>query len=155
MAHSFSNLLYHAVFGVKHRKPILAKPAREKLFPYMAGIIQRHDGHPIEINGVEDHVHLLFSLGTKFAVADVMRDIKASSSKWLNEQGLTAGKFQWQTGFAIFSVSQSLREDVAAYVRNQEAHHAKRSFKEEYLEFLNKNGITYDPRFVFDTEIAG
>src|SRR5215475_14375502 len=102
MAHTFSNLLYHAIFGVKHRQSILTKPIREKLFPYMAGIIQNHDGHPIEINGVEDHAHLFFSLGTKYAVADVMRDIKACSSKWLNEQRVIVGQFQWQIGFAIF-----------------------------------------------------
>ena len=154
MAHTFSNLLYHAVFGVKLRQPILTKPVRDKLFPYMAGIVQSHDGHPIEINGVEDHAHLFFSLGTKHAVADVMRDLKASSSKWLNEQRLLPVPFHWQTGYAIFSVSQSVRETVAAYVRNQEAHHAKRTFEEEYLEFLVRHGITYDPRFVFDTEFA-
>jgi REP element-mobilizing transposase RayT len=155
MAHSFSNLLYHAIFSTKHRQAILAKPVREKLFPYMAGIIQNHDGHPIEINGVEDHAHLFFSLGTKYAVADVMRDIKASSSKWLNEQRLISDRFHWQTGFAIFSVSQSLRQSVATYVRNQETHHAKKSFEEEYLDFLVKHDIEYDPRFVFDTEYAG
>jgi len=154
MAHTFSNLLYHAIFGVKLRQAILAKPVRDKLFPYMAGIVQNHDGHPIEINGIEDHAHLFFSLGTKHAVADVMRDIKASSSKWLNEQRLLPGNFHWQTGYAIFSVSQSLRSNVAAYVRNQETHHAKKTFEKEYLEFLVKHGIPYDPRFVFDTEFA-
>ena len=154
MAHTYSNLLYHAIFSVKNRQSILAKPIRDKLFPYMAGIVQNHDGHPIEINGVEDHAHLFFSLGTKHAVADVMRDIKASSSKWLNEQRLLPDKFHWQTGFAIFSVSQSLRPKVAAYVRNQEARHARKTFEEEYLDALAKHGIAYDPRFVFDTEYA-
>lgn len=155
MAHTFSNLLYHAIFGVKLRQAILAKHVRDQLFPYMAGIVQKHDGHPIEINGVEDHAHLFFSLGTTLAVADVMRDIKASSSKWLNEQRLLPGQFHWQTGYAIFSVSQSMRSNVAAYVRNQETHHAKMTFEEEFLEFLVKHGITFDPRFVFDTEFAG
>ncbi|MBM4068118.1 MAG: IS200/IS605 family transposase [Planctomycetes bacterium] len=154
MAHTFSNLLYHAIFGVKHRQAILARVVRDQLFPYLAGIVQNHDGHHIEINGVEDHAHLFFSLGTKHAVADVMRDLKASSSKWLNEQRLCQGRFHWQTGYAIFSVSQSLRGNVAAYVRNQETHHAKKSFEQEYLEFLVKHGITYDPRFVFDTEFT-
>jgi putative transposase len=87
-------------------------------------------------------------------VADVMRDIKAASSKWLNEQRLIPGKFNWLTGYAIFSVSQSLRSTVAAYVRNHEAHHARKSFGEEYVEFLVKHGITYDRRFVFDTEFG-
>lgn len=154
MAHTFSNLLYHGIFGVKHRESVLAKPIRDKLFPYMAGIVQKHDGHPIEINGDDDHVHLVLSLGTKHALADVMRDIKASSSKWLNEQRLLPHEFHWQTGYAIFSVSQSLRSTVATYVRNQETHHAQKTFQEEYLEFLVKNGIAYDPRFVFDTEYA-
>jgi len=154
MALTFSNLLYHAIFGVKLRQAILAKPVRDKLFPYIAGIIKNHDGHPIEVNGVEDHAHLFFSLGTRLALADVMRDIKASSSKWLNEQQLLRGKFHWQNGYAIFSVSQSLRSNVAAYVQNQQTHHAKKTFEEEYLEFLVKHGITYDPRFVFDTEFA-
>lgn len=154
MAHTFANLLYHAIFGVKHRQTILAKSVRDKLFPYIAGIIQSHDGHPIEIGGVEDHAHLFFSLGTKHALADVMRDIKASSSKWMNEQRFIQGRFHWQTGYAIFSVSHSMRSRVAAYVRNQETHHAKKTFEEEYLAFLVRHGIKYDPRFVFDTEFS-
>jgi putative transposase len=87
-------------------------------------------------------------------IADVMRDIKTCSSKMLNEQRLIPGPFHWQTGYAIFSVSQSARSDVAEYVRNQETHHAKKTFEEEYLLFLKRHGIDHDPRFVFDTEFA-
>ena len=150
MAHSFQSIHVHIIFSTKNRLPLITPALKPRLLPYMGGILHGVGAVPIIINGVEDHVHVLTSLPAKIALSDLIRDLKANSAKWANEE-LGEG-FGWQIGYAAFSVSKSLEGTVRTYIEGQEEHHKRRTFQEEYLEFLNRHGIQYDPRFVFEGE---
>ena len=147
MAGTFSNLTVHLVFSTKERLPLMTMPIRDKLFPYMGGIVKGLGGTIITVGGMPDHVHLVARLPTIVVVADVARTVKANSSKWMNEK-FTTIKFGWQRGYGAFSVSHSALPAVVNYVRNQERHHRRRSFKEELMVLLTKNGIDYDERYL-------
>jgi len=150
MAHSFSTLLVHAIFSTKDRTPLLTPGLRQRLFPYMGGIIRELKGAALLINGIEDHVHVLTSLPATLALSDLMKELKGISSGWVNDTMGLPQPFGWQTGYAAFSVSQSLAETVRSYIARQEEHHRRRTFQEEYLLFLQRHHIEYDPRFVFE-----
>jgi len=151
MPSTHQQLLYHIVFSTKNRKPYLQNENfRGELFAYMAGIAKNLDGFALEIGGWVDHVHLLVRIPAKVAVSDFVGRLKASSSKHVNETSETLRKFSWQEGFGAFTVSVSRKNAVAAYIQNQAAHHAKESFQDEYLRLLDRHGIEYDPRYVFD-----
>ncbi len=150
MARTYTNLLIHAIFSTKRRAPLLSHELRPEIFSYMAGIIRKLKGKPILINGVKDHVHLLFTLPHAISLADCMEKVKANSSKWVNERPRQSGRFGWQAGYAAFSVSPSNLKDVQAYIADQEDHHRRRTFQEEVLVFLKKHGVQYDPRYVFE-----
>ena len=150
MANTYSKIYLQTVFAVKHRQALLHKTFREDLFKYMAGIIKSEGQFPIKINGVEDHVHLAFAIHPKIAVSDLMRKVKANSSKWINQQGFLPQQFEWQRGFGAFSYGQSQMPVLIRYIENQEAHHKKQTFKEEYLGFLNAFQVKYDEEFLFD-----
>lgn len=152
---SFSDLKFHLVFGTQYRKPVIHDSFATRLHSYMGGILSNLKGHPIEIGGIEDHVHLLFRLPPTLAVASVIRDVKANASQWINEERLTRGKFKWQRGYAVFSVSHSLVNVVQQYIQTQREHHRSMTFKTEYLSLLDRHGIEYDPRYVFEEEYAG
>ena len=147
MAGTFSNLTVHLVFSTKGRLPLMTTPVRAKLFPYMGGVVKGLAGTIITVGGMPDHVHLVARLPTTLSVADVVRTVKTNSSKWMNGRE-TAMKFGWQRGYGAFSVSQSALPAVVNYVRNQEQHHRCRSFKEELMALLTKNGIDYDERYL-------
>jgi hypothetical protein len=121
----------------------------------MAGILQHHDGHPILINGVEDHVHLLIAIPPSRTVSDTIRDIKSGSSKWIRELHSGGAGFEWQDGYSAFTVSYSHRDRVRAYIANQEVHHTRQSFRDEYLDLLRKHDIDFDSRFVMEREFFG
>jgi REP element-mobilizing transposase RayT len=149
MAHTYTVLLYHIIFSTKGREPLLTREARTILFPYMAGIIANQAGMALIINGVADHVHVLCRLKSKPDVAEVVQAIKGGSSAWFNkESGL--GALHWQEGYGAFTVSYSQRDRVFRYIQNQEAHHRKQSFAEEFEAFLIKHGVEYDRRFFLD-----
>jgi putative transposase len=150
MAHTFTDFLTHIVFSTKHREPLLTPEFKPRLFAYMGGIIRELDGTAILINGPADHVHILAVLPATSAPADVLRELKSRSSGWVHETFPAQSQFAWQTGYAAFSVSQSLREKVLAYISKQEEHHRRLTFEQELVLLLNKHGIAYDPRFVFD-----
>ncbi len=150
MAHTFTSIIIHAIFSTKNREPILLPDIRERLFPYMGGIIRDLKGTALLINGVEDHVHMLTSLPTTISLADFMKEIKSVSSGWVNDTFVPQGGFGWQTGYAAFSVSKSAMEDVRSYIARQEERHRRTTFQEEYLKFLNRHEIAYDPRFVLE-----
>lgn len=116
----------------------------------MAGIIKAKDQKPILINGIENHVHVFFGLKPAMAVADLIRDVKNNSTNYINEQGWVQGKFAWQEGYGAFSYGHSQIDQVYKYIQNQEAHHRKKTFREEYLEFLQKFDVPYDERYLFD-----
>jgi putative transposase len=154
MAHSFTALYTHIIFSTKNRAPILAPEFKPRLFDYMGGIIRNLDGTSLLINGPDDHVHILAKLPPTRALSDILRDVKADSSNWVKNT-LGRANFGWQTGYAAFSVSKTNTEAVRAYIAKQEEHHRRVSFQQEYLDFLKRHEIDYDPRFVFEGEFVG
>ncbi len=150
MAHTYTNLLIHAVYSTKHRRPLLADALRPELFSYMAGIVKKLKGKPILINGPKDHVHMLFLLPQALSLAECMEKLKANSSKWINERHAQRVRSAWQRGYAAFSVSRSNLGKVRAYIAGQQVHHQRMTFWEEVLAFPKKHGVQYDPRYVFD-----
>jgi putative transposase len=150
MAHTYTNLWTHVLFSTKGRARLLEGELKRRLFAYMAGIIENLKGQPLLINGPSDHVHLLFVLPADLSLSELVKKVKANSSRWVHENWPTYGGFAWQTGYAAFSVSQSKVREVKRYIADQEEHHRKVTFQEEVLAFLKKHGIKYEFRFVFD-----
>ncbi|MFZ5554315.1 MAG: IS200/IS605 family transposase [Bacteroidota bacterium] len=150
MAGTFSQIHIQAVFAVKYRENLLQKPWREELFKYISGIITNKGQKSIIVNGVGDHVHVFFGLKPSLSVSDLLRDIKNNSSGFINDNKFLPGKFSWQEGFGAFSYSKSHVERVYNYILNQEEHHRKKTFREEYMEMLDLHGIPYEERFLFD-----
>jgi putative transposase len=150
MAGTYSQIYIQVVFAVKGRDNLLQKPWCSEVFKYMSGIIKAKNQKPIIINGVSNHVHLFIGLKPSMALSDLIRDVKNNTSNFINEQKYVRGKFSWQEGFGSFSYSHSHISQVYQYILNQEEHHRKRTFKEEYLEFLKMFEIEYDEKFLFD-----
>lgn len=150
MSHAYSRLHYHLVFSTKERKTYIKPEIKDRLHAYMKGIVFNLDGVVEEIGGVEDHVHLLFYSPPKHALSDVIKALKAGSSGWVHEIWPQRQAFSWQRGYGIFTVSESNVESVREYIRNQEEHHRRMTFEEEFIALLEKHGIEYDPRYVFD-----
>jgi len=148
MSHSYSSNRVHLIFSTKNREKRLSEELQPKLWPYMAGIARNHGFEAIKIGGVEDHVHALLLLPPTIPLAKAIQVLKACSSKWLNDTGVAGRNFAWQEGYGAFSVSASQSDDVVRYIENQPAHHARRSYEEEFLDFLKKCGVDYDPSHV-------
>jgi putative transposase len=151
---SFTRLTYHAVFATKYRRPTIKEDIQERLYEYIGGILRGKKGHLIEIGGVEDHVHVLAGLSPTMAVSDVIRDVKAASSKWVKEERETEA-FEWQKGFGVFSVSYDRVEAIRKYIRNQREHHKTKTFHEEYIDFLERHGIEFQLEYLFEGEHGG
>lgn len=149
MANTFTQLYVHAVFAVKHRHGLIRAEWNENLYRYMTGIVQKQGHKLLAINGMADHIHVFVGLNPKQSVSELMQYLKMDSSKWINESKLTVGRFEWQTGYGAFSYGHSQIDDVVKYIQNQEDHHRKRTFLEEYTAFLNKFDVPYDERYVF------
>ena len=150
MAGTFSQIYIQYVFAVKGRDNLLQRPWRDEIFRYIAGIIKSKQQKPIIVNGVSDHVHVFVGLKPSMPISDLVRDIKNNSSKFINEQKFVKGKFSWQDGYGAFSYSHSQIENVYQYILNQEEHHRKKTFKDEYIEFLQKFGIEFNEKYLFD-----
>lgn len=150
MAGTFSQIYIQCVFAVKGRQNLLQKPWNEELFKYMAGIIKGKNQKAIIVNGVADHVHLFIGLNPSIAVAELVRDVKNNSTNFINEQKFIPEKFSWQEGYGAFSYAHSQIDQVYQYILNQEEHHHKRTFKEEYIDFLKKFEIKYDEKYLFN-----
>jgi putative transposase len=150
MAGTFSQIYIQYVFAVKGRENLLQKTWRVDVFKYMAGIIKGKNQKPIIVNGVVDHVHVFVGLKPSMGISDLIRDIKNNSSNFINENKFLKGKFSWQEGYAAFSYGHSQLNDVYQYILNQEEHHRRSSFREEYLDLLQKFEIEYDEAYVFD-----
>lgn len=150
MPSTYTNLLYHIIFSTKERRPFINAKFRNELHPYIGGIIRDFGGEPIEIGGVADHVHILAKLPASLAIADALRLIKTNSSKWASEHKDLVRTFAWQAGYSAFTVSKSQAAAVRKYIRNQEEHHRKKTFKQELVSLLEKNDIEYDPRYLWD-----
>ena len=151
---SYTCLTYHIVFATKYRKPTIKDDICERLYEYMGGILRSNKGHMIQIGGVEDHVHILAGLSPTLAVSDVIREVKASSSKWLTDE-LRMANFKWQKGFGSFTVSYDRIEAAQNYIRNQKEHHKKRTFQDQYIDFLERHNIDYRLDYLFEHEHNG
>lgn len=148
MPSTHTSLHYHLVFSTKERLPLIGADMRERVHAYLGGVIRGIGGTPLEVGGVADHVHLLVGLKPTHALADVMRVVKSDSSKWMHAE-LGIRELAWQEGYGAFAVSRSNVASVREYVRNQEEHHRRRTFQEEYVELLVKMEIEYDERFLW------
>lgn len=149
MANTYSQIYIQVVFAVQQRASLIRPEWRDELFKYISGIINNKGQKLIAIGGVADHIHILLGIKPTTALSELVRDIKANSSAFVNEKRLTKGKFSWQEGFGAFSYSRSQIDTVAKYVRNQEAHHSTRSFREAYRELLERFDVDYDERYLF------
>jgi REP element-mobilizing transposase RayT len=150
MANTLTNLLYHVVFSTKQREPLIRDKWKSELYPYLGGIVRKERGTLLEAGGTADHVHLLLKLPASIAIADMLRLIKANSSKWINESEFSPGAFAWQAGYGAFSVSESQAPAVGRYIQNQVEHHRAQSFQEEFVALLERHGVAYDPRHLWD-----
>ena len=150
MSQSLSKIIVHITFSTKNRQTFLNKTIRPKLYGYLAGILKKCESEPILIGGVSDHIHILCTLSKNYSVSKVIEIIKKSSSKWLKEQSKLLTKFQWQGGYAVFSVRQSRVSATKEYIAKQEEHHRKITFKEELKGFLRKYEIDYNEKYLWD-----
>lgn len=151
---SFTRLIYHIVFATKYRQRTIRAGLQERLYEYLGGTLRGKKGQLIEIGGVEDHVHLLAGLSPSLAVSDVIRDLKANSSKWKKEE-LRIGGSAWQKGFGAFTVSYDRIDAIRKYIQNQEEHHETKTFQEEYIDFLQRHGIEFQLEHLFEDEHDG
>lgn len=149
MASTLTNLIIHVVFSTKYRVPMITAALQPELYAYMGGIIKNDGGIPLAVGGIQNHVHIVMKLKPSQALADAMRKIKGSSSKWINERGVLTKRFSWQQGYGAFSVSRSQVQRTVQYVRNQKNHHCRQTYKDEYLSLLEKHHIEYDNRYLW------
>ena len=153
MANTYHQIYLQTVFAVKYRLAIINKTWKEKLFAVIGNLINQTNCKTIIVNGVEDHVHCFVGLRPVVSVSELMKTVKAKSSKYINDHKLTPERFEWQEGYGVFSYSQSGVDAVYKYIQNQEAHHKKQTFKEEYLGFLKKFKVEYDEQYIFQDMI--
>ena len=148
MPDSYTNLLYHIVFSTKDRRPLITPEYEVRLYDYVGGTLRRGGGISLELNGTEDHLHLLAKLRPDRALSDVLRDLKANATGWMHDVFPELKDFSWQRGYGAFTVSHSHVEQVSRYIRRQKEHHKKISFRDEFIQFLKANAIEYDERYV-------
>lgn len=137
------------MFAVKYRERVISDIWKNELYKYITGIVQSYNHKVLAINGVEDHVHLFFGMRPTQSLSDLMKAVKENSSLWINKQGLVKNKFNWQGGYGAFAYSKSSVKNVINYIRNQEEHHRKQRFIDEYKKLLIEFGIDYDERYIF------
>ncbi len=150
MPGTYSQILLHVVFSTKHREPWIIAEVAERLYPYIGGIIRAEKGTLYDIGGVEDHVHLYLRWRTDGSISDLMRTVKARSSKWMHDEFPALRAFAWQEGYSVFSVSKSQEESVKKYIAGQQDHHKKEDFKSELLKLLRAHGVEFDEKYVCD-----
>ena len=152
---SFTQLSYHIVFATKFRRRLITSQIQKRLYEYIGGTLRAKKGSAIEIGGVEDHVHILARLSPTIAVSEVIRDVKACSSKWLNEEIRIDCGFKWQKGYGAFTVSYDRINTVRSYIRNQAEHHKTKTLQEEYVDFLTRHKIEFRMEHLFEDEHHG
>ena len=150
MPGTYSQILLHVVFSTKGREPWITPDLAGRLYPYMGGIVRAEKGALYDIGGAPDHVHLYLRWRPDGAMSDLMRTVKARSSKWVHDTLPAHGQFAWQEGYSVFSVSKSQEEAVKKYIAGQAAHHAKEDFRSELLRMLQAHGVEFDEQYVFD-----
>jgi len=150
MAGTFSQIYIQAVFAVKGRENLIRREWKDELHKYIAGIIKGKDQKSIIVNGMPDHIHTFIGLRPSMAISDLLRDIKNNSSNFINDKKWVRGRFSWQGGYGAFSYSHSQIETVYNYILNQEEHHRRKTFREEYLQFLKEFDVPYEERYLFE-----
>jgi len=150
MANTYHQVYIQVVFAVKYREAVIANEWRSKVFGVIGNLINETGCKTIIVNGVEDHVHCFLGLRPTVSISELMKTVKAKSSKYINDHNLTKSRFEWQEGYGAFSYSHSQIDAVYKYIANQEEHHKKQTFKEEYLDFLEKFEVPYDERYIFE-----
>lgn len=150
MPGTFSKIYIQVVFAVQGRANLIGDNFKTDLHKYIAGIISGKDQKSIIVNGMPDHIHAFIGLKPAMAISDLVRDIKNNSSNFINDHKLVKGKFQWQEGYGVFSYGQSQIENVYNYILNQEAHHKKKTFRQEYISFLTAFKIEFDEKYLFE-----
>ena len=149
MANTYTQIHIQAVFAVQNRKSLIQDPWKRELYRYITGIIHNNGHKVLQINGMPDHIHILIGMRPVQAVSDLIKQVKQNSSKWINKNHYTPHGFSWQSGFGAFSYSKSQLPKVIKYIQNQEIHHRKIPFREEYLSLLKIHAIEYDERYLF------
>lgn len=152
MANTYTQLYFHIVFAVKFRKNQIAEKWKNDLYKYITGIIANKNQKLMYINGMPNHIHLLISTKPDCNLSDLIRDVKSSSSKWINDNQYVSGRFQWQLGFGAFTISQSGLDRVINYIKNQEKHHLQKTFQDEYTDLLKKHEIEFKSEYIFSEE---
>lgn len=150
MANTYSQIYIQVVFAVAGRENAIRREWRDELYKYITGIVKSRKQKMISIGGVEDHIHILLGIKPDISLSDLVRDIKANSSRFINEKSLAFGYFRWQEGFGAFSYSHSQLDDVIRYIQNQETHHKKSTFRDEYLSYLKRYEINFDVKYIFE-----
>ncbi len=149
MANTYTQIHIHAVFAVQNRLSLINKLWKDELYKYISGIVKKNNHKLLIINGMPDHIHMLFGMRPTQSLSDLMQDIKGSSSKWINEKDFVKGKFSWQEGFGAFAYSKKEIKNVIQYIKNQEEHHRKRSLNEEYLKILKDFDVDFNEQYIF------
>jgi len=149
MANTYTQLYIQFVFAVQNRESLIKPEWEEDLFKYITGIVQNKSHKMIAINGMPDHLHMLIGFEPVDYMSELIKVVKGESTKWIKQQGYTAGSFNWQSGYGAFSYSRSHIDRVYHYIQNQKEHHRKKTFREEYLELLEKFNVAYDERYIF------
>ena len=150
MANTYSQIYIQIVFAVRGRESLIKPEWKEELYKYIAGIVKNQNQKLIAIGGIADHIHILLGIAPNIALSDLVREIKANSSRFVNEKKFVRGKFHWQEGFGAFSYSRSQIDAVVKYIQNQEIHHTQKSFKEEYKDFLQRFEVEYNEKYLFE-----
>ena len=148
MSNTYSQVYVQCVFAVKHREAMINKEWKSNLLGVIGNLINETGCKTIIVNGVEDHVHCFLGLKPVLSISDLMKEVKAKSSKYINDHQLTKSRFEWQEGYGVFSYGHSQIDDVFQYISNQEVHHKKQTFREEYVAFLEKFEVPYDERYI-------
>lgn len=150
MANTYTQIYIHSVFAVYKRNCLIDPSWKDELFKYMTGIIQNYGHKMLAINGMTEHIHFLAGLNPDQSISKMIQDVKANSSRWINQRGFLRNKFKWQEGYGAFSYGQSQMNHIIGYIKNQEEHHRKRTFQNEYLDFLKKFRVEYDEKYLFE-----
>jgi len=149
MANTYTSLHYHVIFSTKNRVPWIKPNLESRIWPYIGGIARKRKMTALQIGGCDDHLHALVQAPPIYSPSEIAQYLKGESSKWIHEEFPAMRDFGWQDGYGAFTVSKSDLPDVIRYIQNQREHHRKKTFQEEYLEFLNKYGIEYDERYLW------
>lgn len=149
MANTYTQIYLHIIFAVKYREGVIQASWKDELYKYITAVIQEQKHKLIIINGMPDHLHILIGSHPTQSISELVQDIKGNSSTWINKRKLIQGRFEWQEGYGAFSYSKSQVKDVIKYIENQEEHHRIKSFREEYLNFLEKFEVEYDKKYIF------